>query len=1141
MTRTGLALRSALFHWRGNLAVMLGVAVGAAVLTGALLVGDSLRGSLRDLTLQRLGWVDYALLGGRFIREEAANGLPGERVCPAILLQGAASSATLGNKVSHRSGRVVILGIDDRFWNAGDDPAGMAFWQPKTPEKLDETGVVLNAALAHDLNAAEGDCVTLQLQRASDVPRESLLGRREANDVLAGVTLRVRAVLPEDSPGSRFSLNPTTLTPRNAFVPLRVLQTQLFPQKRGAPKVDDRRINAILVQRGSREALQEQLAKNLKLDDWGLFLRDHPRRQYLSVESRQMILDPAAAKATIDAARETGLRAAPTLVYLANTIADGKTEIPYSVVAALDPNERPPLGPFLPPGIPSLGENDVVLADWKESPLHAKPGDPIMLRYFSPEDQGGLKEITATFHLRGFVPMEGAAADPGLAPELPGLTDRLSMGEWDPPFPYNGKRVQRRDEDYWNKYRTTPKAYVSLPTGQRLWGSRFGNLTSVRVCSDVGDLAAKRDAFENGILQHLRPEQGGLTFDAVRQRGLEASTGGTDFGELFLYFSFFLIVAALLLVGLLFRLNLDRRAAEFGLLLSTGYRRRTVLGLLLLEGTAIAAVGGVLGLVVAVLYAQGLLGYLKAWWPGGQVQSFLRLHVSPLSMVIGYVATLAVSLGTILWAVWGLRKVAPSALLAGVSASDTGVAAKGPRWSYWIAGVCCVLAFVCLGLGWTVQAGEERAFTFFSSGALLLTGLLAAFWAFRLRRPARHGTWGHGLKALARFGMRNAGRNPLRSLLTAGLLAAAVFLVVAVEAFRREPGTDYLKRDSGSGGFTLLGESEVPILQNLNSDDGRAELNFPDSAPATLREVSFVSLRLHAGDDASCLNLYQPTRPRLLGMPHGLVERGGFQFQSMEAHTAEDRANPWRLLEQECADNAIPVFGEANTVQWILKSKLGGELTVPDQEGRPVKLRIVGLLEDSVFQSGLLLSEKDFLRLYPLTQGYRVFLIDAPPQRAGEVRALLETVLAPQGMEVASTEQRLAEYLAVENTYLSTFQALGGLGLLLGALGLAVVLLRGVWERRGELALLRAMGYRRQALGGMVLAENAFLLLVGLIVGVLSAVLSVAPHLQGTGGELPVVPLLGLLGLVLLVGLAAGAAAVAATLRTPLLPALREE
>ena len=55
MSLSGLTLRSVTYHWRTNLAVVLGVAAAVSVLGGALLVGDSVRGSLRDLVLSRLG------------------------------------------------------------------------------------------------------------------------------------------------------------------------------------------------------------------------------------------------------------------------------------------------------------------------------------------------------------------------------------------------------------------------------------------------------------------------------------------------------------------------------------------------------------------------------------------------------------------------------------------------------------------------------------------------------------------------------------------------------------------------------------------------------------------------------------------------------------------------------------------------------------------------------------------------------------------------------------------------------------------------------------------------------------------------------------------------------------------------------
>ncbi len=1131
MTLARLILESLRYHWRGNSAVLLGVAVGTAVLTGALLVGDSLRGSLRDQALEQLGWVDKALMAGRFFRAELAGELGEGRISPAILMRGAATRENEAGKALSRAGRVTILGVNAGFWSDGQAPEGNDFWQSAGQE------VVLNRALADELGAAPGKTVTLYLQTVSAVPRESLLGKREASDVIQPLDLKVRAVLPDQGLG-RFNLIPSPEPARNAFVPLGTLQAALGQKGR---------VNALLVGGGAAD-LQDRLRQHLTLDDWGLEVKEPKTRAgrsrgYLSLESRQMLVEPAAAAAAERAGREADARLAPTLVYLANTISDGKNEIPYSVVAALDPAQAPPLGPFLPPGVDHLSDDEIVLVDWKESPLHPQAGQPITLAYFRPEDEGRLPEVKATFTFRGLIPFEGVADDPNLTPEFPGITDRLNIQDWNPPFPFENQRVKRRDEQYWEKYRTTPKAYITLTAGQKLWGSRFGQLTSIRLAPRTGDLAILRDAFGSALLRNLNPEQGGLVFDDVRRRSLEASTGNTDFGEYFLYFSGFLILAALLLVGLLFRLNLDRRASEVGILLATGYRSRTVRRLMLAEGTVLAAVGGLIGLVGALGYAWLLLEHLRYWWPTGLERSFLRLHAAPQSFFVGYGASLVVSVLTILWAVRVLAKASPRALLAGVTTPGEagGVTHQPPRWSVWIAAVAGVGALALVVAGRFVQGHEEQAGTFFGSGALLLAACLAGVWAWmRGTRGRRLVEQGGG--ALARLGVRNAARHPVRSLLTVGLLASAVFVVAAVESFHRDASEISLSREGGTGGFALMAESNVPLYQDLNTGDGRRDLNINEPDAAFWQDVHVYPFRLRAGDDASCLNLYQPTRPSLLGVPASLAAQKRFAFAGTEAKTSEEREDPWRLLDGDVG-GAIPVIGDATTVQYILKKKLGDTLTVPDERGDLRPLRIVGLLADSIFQSQLLISEANFLKLYPSQEGYTFFLIDAPAGEVGKVKELLSSALAERGFEVTSTAERLASYWAVENTYLSTFQALGGLGLLLGALGLAVVLLRTVWERRGELALFRALGFRRSALNRLVLVENSFLLAVGLGVGVVTALVAVLPHLGagGGGGAFPWRNLLVLIGAVLAVGLAAAALAVRASLRAALVPALRQE
>ncbi|HWP52507.1 MAG TPA: ABC transporter permease, partial [Pyrinomonadaceae bacterium] len=220
--------------------------------------------------------------------------------------------------------------------------------------------------------------------------------------------------------------------------------------------------------------------------------------------------------------------------------------------------------------------------------------------------------------------------------------------------------------------------------------------------------------------------------------------------------------------------------------------------------------------------------------------------------------------------------------------------------------------------------------------------------------------------------------------------------------------------------------------------------------------------------------------------------------------------------------------------------KLGDELLLTGNEG-PVRVRFVGALADSVFQSEVVMSEKSFRALFPDQQGYRFFLIDAPEREASTITALLEDRLADFGFDAVSTGERLANFHRVENTYLSTFQMLGGLGLVLGTLGMAAVLLRNVFERRKELALLRAVGYNSTHFATMVFAENALLLVLGLATGAICALLAIAPVFFERGGRLPNISLGFLLLAVLLSGLIASLVATWAVLRSPLLPALRAE
>jgi putative ABC transport system permease protein len=400
--------------------------------------------------------------------------------------------------------------------------------------------------------------------------------------------------------------------------------------------------------------------------------------------------------------------------------------------------------------------------------------------------------------------------------------------------------------------------------------------------------------------------------------------------------------------------------------------------------------------------------------------------------------------------------------------------------------------------------------------------------------------------------LRNAARNPGRSTLTIGLVAAASFLIVAVSAFRLDPNQQTPSLHSGNGGFALAAESDQPIFHNLNTSEGRQALGFSSADDKLFDGTTFFSLRVRAGDDASCLNLYRPQQPRILGVPKRFIEHGGFAWADIPPHIVE----PWQLLDTglplawlgfafygDGANRPVPVVLEKNTANYSLNlwGGVGETFEITDEDGRPLKLQVAALLGDSIFQGDLLMSEYNLLRHFPNTNGYRFFLVETRPDQTTAVQQSLARNLGDYGLSVETTGQRLAEFLTVQNTYLSTFQSLGGLGLLLGTLGLAAVQLRAVLERRGELALLRAAGFRRRWLAFLVLLEHAALLIAGLAIGVIAALVAVLPQVLVRVTSLPWSSLAATLLAVLLLGLVSGLLAVRSALRAPLLAALREE
>jgi putative ABC transport system permease protein len=642
-------------------------------------------------------------------------------------------------------------------------------------------------------------------------------------------------------------------------------------------------------------------------------------------------------------------------------------------------------------------------------------------------------------------------------PEVEGVTLERSIADWDPPFPFDRSRVRTtppRDEDdrYWKLHGPAPKAFVNLATARRVAGSRFGATTAWHLPAVAAPALARIGAELGGALE---AERLGVVVEPVRAEAVAAARGSTPFGGLFLGLSSFVVVAGLLLLWLLFGLLVAARRRDIGMLAAIGWPPTRIMMLLLLVGGGAAAVGVCVGSVIGPWWTRVILAALARSWN--------------------------------------------AAVVAGSSAVLTlGRPTAGSVWPAAVASLACALAAV----GWAAwQAGR-------SPPRSLLAGTGGTHAATRL------GSW--PVRSLLGLAVRGLGHAPRRAVSVAAIVGLAEFLLVAVSSFTLRPPADPAAHTSPTGGWTWLARFGTPTALDPSDPDTRAGLGLSAEAAAALAECRIARLRSNDGDDASCTNLYAADRPTVIGVGPDFVARGGFSFAAHAAQAGTPAAdNPWLLLERPTAgppavtpSHIVPAILDQATARWALRlGGIGSRFELVAEGDRTVTLEIVGLLAGSILQGFVLVAEQEFLAMFPGRSGYQLAVVDAhavPPELGSVVPGAVVTAWADAAVTVESTSARLQGLQAVQNTFLTGFQLLGGLGLLLGTAGVAAVQAQGVVERLGPLSLLRAVGFGLGRVRLLLVLETLVMVGLGLAAGAAGGWLAVASVAAAYGGRPPV-------------------------------------
>jgi ABC-type lipoprotein release transport system permease subunit len=1280
MTTRRLLLDSIRHYWRTHLGVILGSALAALVLTGALMVGDSVKATLRSQAEARVGKIGEALLcGERFVpwpREVekrpsvvARTFAPGPDAAGVLMLSGTAARSD----GKARANKVQIVGVDDAFWKLSPSGASASPPATSTPREapipprtqaqqsaasptanvaggdasapsprapLD--GLAINERLAAQLGVKAGDEIRLRMEKPSAISKDAPLSGAE--DAVVTFNARVARVVG-DADFGRFALASGQVPPHTAFVPLAVLQEKLGEREKVNVFLKPSAVFSIVSDADKARIRRSQIVSRLTfgimqpetlvftpsglvLDDIELtqqfgdevVVRELPDGRGMELRSPRVFLDPAvvlAARKSEESDEHSiyidpplspedaqvasvngysaripipGPKPPPgldSLTYFVNELrvgdgSDAKAKAtPYSMVTAIDAAASGFVNP-------KLADDEIQITRWLADDLGVAPGAKVTLKYFVMGERRQLVEKARTFTVAAPIlemdtPQLQTDADgkDSWMPDFPNVPDKKSFGKWKPGFDFDATRVRKQDEAYWEKYRGTPKAFVTLKTGQELWGNRWGNLTSIRYPAGT-----KREQVER-IAAFIDPAALGFRTVNLREQALAATNAPVDFGELFVYFSFFLIAAAAVLTGLLFTFTIEQRAAEAGLLLAVGWPVKKVRRLFLREGFVLALIGSLVGALLAALYTKGVLHALAGVWGGATGGTRFVFAPSAVTMAIGVLSGVFVALFAMWLASRRLFKMEAAALLTGAvqhegaaqtrsrvrESAGTLPGGGGGRGSAraLTSAATCVIAALALAV---FAKGNSGAF--FGAGALLLiAGCLFAL--ARLRQMAG----GTGAESIAQLGARNISRRRGRSLATIAVLASGVFMVIAVDSFRKGAPEDSTRRGSGTGGFAFIGESSAPIYEDLNSAKGRDAYALDDKLMSGVRVVQ---MRVRDGDDASCLNLNRAVQPRILGANFAELDQLGDEDAHVSGSARASRAvsgaspetpghgrtsvadtrtttpdapgegagrgargrarSPFSLVWSEVAAKdagAVPGVVDANTLQWAMQKKIGDVIEIPGERGAPARIQIAATVSGSVLQGLVIIPERDFTAKFPNTAGYRFFLVDCPREKADAVREHLTRQLGDRGLELTPAVKRLAEFNEVENTYLSIFQVLGGLGMLLGSAGLGIVVARNVFERRREFGLLEAVGFTPQTLRSLVFAEHRWLIVGALGIGAVSALTAVWPRLSAQAAHFPWRGILTLLAGMALLGAFWAWLATRLALRRSQLPALRTE
>jgi putative ABC transport system permease protein len=586
-------------------------------------------------------------------------------------------------------------------------------------------------------------------------------------------------------------------------------------------------------------------------------------------------------------------------------------------------------------------------------------------------------------------------------------------------------------------------AVMDLAQAQGLLGAR-GRIHQIDVRARPGTaVAALADA--------LAARLGGRARVATpEQRTVEAAGLLAAFRLNLTALSLVSVLVGAFLVHASVRASLARRREELGVLRAVGATRAQVLSLVLSEAATLGVAGTVVGIPLGWLAARANLaavsGTLRTVYLLEGIDAVsLGPGVLLLAVAVGVGGALA---GAVLPALDASRED-PRALLSPLGVEERSRANAGRLLAAGIAAVAVSAAVRALAAGIPASAFAV-ALGVLAAVPLAAPAALSALAA--LPRPARLG---------ARWGIRTMGARPSGAAVAAGALAVAVSMLVGV--------TVMVGSFRGSVERWLDATLRADVYVTTPSwRRARSEATLSPAVVARLRaEPGLVSLDL-------------------LRQVQTLAAGRRISVSGIDAALPGVAAR-FELVAGDPAGAVAALGGGAALVSEPLARKAGlwpgSTLVVPGAAGE-VALPVAGVYRDYGAESGAALVDlSTFARAFGPGPPSNAALVLAPGVDPEAAVARLRADLEHEAVLVRSNRTLRGEVLAIFEQTFAVTRLLQVMGLVIAAAGVTLSLLVLARERRGELALYRAVGASRPGLAALFLGRGLALGAVGLLLG----------------------------------------------------------